>query len=197
MKRFSVFALSLAVVAFMTGCGKPPEALVQQATAALQAAQDAGAPKYAPDAWTRAQQAMDKLKAELAAQVRKFSLFRNYGTARALADAALSTANQAKAEALAQKKLAGDAGTAVAELRRLLQSARNRLAALPRIRGLDESGLKAMLNSAGQQLDRSQADLTAGRFDSAMATASQARETVTKVLTAIERATGRPAPKKR
>jgi hypothetical protein len=197
MKRIGVLAFSLAVFLLITGCAKPPESLVQQATAALQAAQDAGAPKYAPDAWTTAQQAMDKLKAELAAQARKFSLFRNYGQARALAEAAVKDADQAKAEALAQKKLANDAETAVAEARRLLQSTRNRLAALPRTRGLDPSELRASLDSAGRQLDRAQADLTAGRFNGALAAASQARGTVSKVLTAIERATGRPASKKR
>jgi hypothetical protein len=197
MKRFSIFALSLAVVLIMTGCGKPPETLVQQATAALQAAQEAGAPKYAPDAWAAAQQAMDKLKAELAAQAKKFSLFRNYGQARALAEAALKAADRANSEATTQKKLGGDAETAVAEARRLLQSARNRLAALPRTRGLDAAGWRATLDSAGRQLDRAQADLTAGRFDNALAAASQARGAVSKVLTAIEKATGRPASKKR
>jgi hypothetical protein len=197
MKRLSILVLSLAVALVIAGCSKPPQTIVRQATAALQSAQDAGAQKYAPDAWSRAQQAMDQLKAELAAQGKKFSLFRNYGKARTLADSALSTAEQAKAEALARKQVADDTETAVAESRRLLQSARNRLAALPRIRGLDAAGLRAMLNGARQQLDRAQADLTAGRFDSAMAAASQARETVTKVLNAIEKATGRPASKKR
>jgi hypothetical protein len=146
---------------------------------------------------TTAQQAMDRLEAELAAQTKKFGLFRNYGQARTLAEAALKAADQAKAEAQAQKKLGADAETAVADLRRLLQSARNRLAALPRTRGLDAAGLRAMLDSAGRQLDRAQADLAAGRFDEAMATASQARGTVSKVLTTIEKATGGAASKKR
>jgi hypothetical protein len=197
MKKIGVLAFSLAVVLIMTGCAKPPENLLLRATAALQAAQNAGAAKYAPDAWATAQQALDKLKAELAAQAKKFSLFRSYAQARALGEAALKAADRARDEALAQKKLAGDAQTAVVELRRLLQSARSQLAALPRTSRLDVAGLRTMLDGASRQLDRAQTDLTAGRFDEAMATASQARGTVAKVLTTIEKATGRPASKKR
>jgi hypothetical protein len=197
MKTIGVLAFSLAVVLIMAGCAKPPENLLLRATAALQAAQNAGAAKYAPDAWATAQQALDKLKAELAAQAKKFSLFRSYAQARALGEAALKAADRARDEALAQKKLAGDAQTAVVELRRLLQSARSQLAALPRTSRLDVAGLRTMLDGASRQLDRAQTDLTAGRFDEAMATASQARGTVAKVLTTIEKATGRPASKKR
>jgi hypothetical protein len=197
MKRYSVVALCLAVVVVLAGCGKPPNTQIQQATAALQAAQDAGAPKYAPDAWARAQQAMDKLKSEIAAQAKKFSLFRNYGAARTLADAALRTADQAKADALTRKKLAQDADTAVAELGKFLQTARGRLASVTRARGLDVNAMKALLAGAGQQLDKARTELGAGRFDSALSAASQGREAVTKVLAAIEKATGRPASKKR
>jgi hypothetical protein len=197
MKRIGVLAFSLAVALIMAGCAKPPENLLLQATAALQAAQNAGAAKYAPDAWAAAQQALDEFKAELAAQAKKFSLFRSYGKARSLGEAALKAADRARDEALAQKKLASDAQTAVVELRRLLQSARNRLAALPRTRGLDAAELRTMLDSAGRQLDRAQADLTAGSYDEALATASQARGTIAKVLTTIEKATGGPASKKR
>jgi hypothetical protein len=197
MKRIGVLAFSLAVALIMAGCAKPPENLLLQATAALQAAQNAGAAKYAPGAWAAAQQALDEFKAELAAQAKKFSLFRSYGKARSLGEAALKAADRARDEALAQKKLASDAQTAVVELRRLLQSARNRLAALPRTRGLDAAELRTMLDSAGRQLDRAQADLTAGSYDEALATASQARGTIAKVLTTIEKATGGPASKKR
>jgi hypothetical protein len=197
MKRIGVLVFSLAVALIMAGCAKPPENLLLQATAALQAAQNAGAAKYAPDAWAAAQQALDEFKAELAAQAKKFSLFRSYGKARSLGEAALKAADRARDEALAQKKLASDAQTAVVELRRLLQSARNRLAALPRTRGLDAAELRTMLDSAGRQLDRAQADLTAGSYDEALATASQARGTIAKVLTTIEKATGGPASKKR
>jgi len=197
MGRFRLLAISLIAVLFAAACAKPPDPLVQQAESALQAAQDSGAPKYAPDAWSQAQQAMDQLKAELAAQKKAFSLFRSYASARTLAEAALKAAQKAESEALAGKKLADDAAAAVADLRRLLRSARDRLAALPRTIKLDTASLKAMLDSAGRQLDQAQADLSAGRFDGALATAAQARGTVTRVLTEIEKATGRPASKKR
>ncbi len=195
MKRFGLIALVIVMAIVVTGCGKPPQTQIQQATAALQAAEAAGAPKYAPDSWSRAQQAMDRLKAEVAAQNKQFSLFRNYSRARALAADAIRAANQAASDAQSQQKLATDAAALVADVRRMFDSARGQLAALPRIR--DAANLRAVLNGASQQIDRARADLAAGRFDSAMATATQARDSVTRVLRAIEQATGRVPSKKR
>jgi hypothetical protein len=197
MKRYSLIALAVVVAIVMTGCGKPPQTQIQQATSALEAAESAGAQKYAPDSWSRAQQAMDRLKAEVDAQNKRFALFRNFGTARALAADAIRAANQAAADAESQKKLASDAASLVSEVRKMFQSARSRLAALPRIRGLDAAGLKATVNAAGQQIDRARADLAAARFDSAMSTATQARDELTKVLRALEQATGMSPSKKR
>ena len=66
-----------------------------------------------------------------------------------------------------------------------------------RVRTLDTAALRSTLNSAGVQLDQVRANLAAGALDSAMAAASQARDGVTKVLKAIEKATGKPTSPKR
>ncbi len=198
MKRFSLFALSVIIVLIAAGCARPPETQIQQATAAYQAAEAAGAPKYAPDTWSRARQAMDRLKAELDTQGRKSAILRSYGRARALAEETIRVAKQAAAEAGTRiEQLAGDVTAAIAEVRSMLQTAQNRLSTLPRIRGLDPAALRAQLGAAGQQLEQAEADRNAGRFDEALASASQARDTITEVLRAIERAVERPAARKR
>ncbi len=198
MKRFSLFALLVAAMVIVVGCGKPPETQIQQAKAAYQAAEAAGAPQYAPEAWGRAKQAMDRLNAELDAQGKKSGLLRNYGRARTLADETLRLAKQAATDAGKKKdQLASDAAALIGEAKQLLQSAETRLAALPRVRGVDAAALRATLASARQQIDLAQADLDAGRFDDAQAKGAQARDAITRVLREIERVTGQSPSKKR
>ena len=198
MKRLGLLAVMMVMVLVVVGCGKAPDAKLAQATAALQAAEAAGAPQYAPDAWDRAKQAVDKMKAELAAQGKRFALFRNYGKVTALAGDALRLANQALAGADAKKKqLSSEVTATLAELGKSLESARSKLSKLPRMKGLDAAALRSALSAAGRQLDQARTNLAAGAFDRAMAVASQAREAITKVLKAIEKATGAPPSRKR
>jgi hypothetical protein len=197
MKRFAMLALALVAALAIAGCSKPPDTQLKQATDALAAAETAGAAKYAPDAWNTAKRALDAVKAEVASQAKKFSLIRNYRKAAALADDAIAAAKKAASTAVAQKQIATDAATAVEELTRSLQNARNRLSSLGRVRGLDVASLKTLLSNAGKKLDQARTDLAGGKFDSALAAASDGRDTVTNVLRTIEKATGKPASKKR
>lgn len=198
MKRLGLFALLIVMVLAVAGCGKAPDTPLAQATAALQAAEAAGAPQYASDAWNRAKQAVDRMTAEFEAQGKRFALFRNYGKVKALAGEALRMAKQAAADADARKKqLSGEVTSTLAELGKSLEAARNQISRLPRIKGLDVGALKSQLNAAGKQLDQARTNLTAGAFDKAMAVASQAREAITKALKAIEKAKGSPPSRKR
>lgn len=197
MKRLILIALGLVMLLVFTGCGKAPDAQLKAATAALQAAEDAGAPRYAPEAWNRAKQALDKMKAELDKQSKK-SLFRNYGKVKSLADEATRFAKQALTDTNTKKtQLTNEVTGMIADLGAQLKSARDQLSRLPRVRTLDTAAQRSTLNSAGVQLDQARANLAAGALDSAMAAASQARDGITKVLKAIEKATGKPTSPKR
>jgi len=198
MKRLYLLALSIITVIIFAGCGKLPDAQLKQATAALQAAEAAGAPQYAPDDWSLAKQAADKMNVELDAQKKKLGLLRSYGKLRTLAEQAARLAEQAMTVADAKKtQLRGEVTAMIAEINTSLESARNQLARLRRIKGLDVAAARSSLDAAGKQLEQARADLAAGAFDKAMATASQAREAITKVFKAIEKATGVPASRKR
>lgn len=198
MKRIVLLAVLAVAALALVGCGKAPDAQVKQVTAALQAAEDAGAPQYAADAWNRAKQAADQVKAAVAAQAKRFSLFRNYGKATRMAADALRLAQQALSEANANKdQLAGEVKGAIADLNAQLDSARKRLSSLPRIRGLDAAALRSQLNAAGGMLVQAQTRLADEQYDSALATAAKAREAITNVLRVIERATGGSTSKKR
>lgn len=198
MKRLTLLALLVVAALALVGCGKPPDALSTQATAALQAAEAAGAAQYAPDSWERAQQAMDQMKAAIAAQAKRFSLFRSYGKAKALATDALRLAQQALTDANAKKRQLGDEVTAtISELTTLLESARSQVSRLPRLRGVDPAALRSQLNGAGRLIDQARTKLADDAFDSALETASRAREAIAKVLREVERVTGGSKSKKR
>jgi hypothetical protein len=62
---------------------------------------------------------------------------------------------------------------------------------------LSTASLRSKLDEAGRLLDKAQLEMDGQRFDSAMASASEARDKVVEVLRAIERAVPRPAVKKR
>jgi hypothetical protein len=198
MKRIVLLAVLAVAALALVGCGKAPDAQVKQVTAALQAAEDAGAAQYAPEAWNRAKQAVDQMKAAVTAQAKRFSLFRSYGKATRMAADALRLAQQALSEANAKKdQLAGEVKGTIADLNAQLDSARKRLSGLPRIRGLDSAALRSQLNAAGGMLVQAQTKLADEQFDSALATAAKAREAITKVLRAIEKATGGSTSRKR
>jgi hypothetical protein len=189
MKRLFLLALSILVLLVLAGCGKAPDAQMKQATAALQAAEAAGAPQYAPDSWSRAKQAVDQMKAELDKQNKRFALFRSYGKVKTLAAQAVQLAEKALADANTKKtQLRNEVTATIADLYKSLDSARRQLARLPRIR--NGAALKSSLNTAERQLGQARADLAAGALDNAMAVAAKARDAINNVLKAIEAATG-------
>lgn len=194
MKRISLFTLGAAALLVVVSCAKPPESDIQQAREAVQVAQDAGAPTYATDSWNRTREAEDALEAELEAQGGKFSLFRSYRKAAELAQELAAAARQAGTEATRRTaEMRSDLTATIAELRGLLQTARNRLAAVPATVRLDRAGLQARLRSAAERIDRAQRDLEAGGFDAAMAATAEARESLRTVLRTIDTAVP-PAP---
>ena len=198
MKRFRVFAAAIVVAVLAISCAKTPEEQIQQAGAALEAAQAAGARSYAPDAWRRANESMERLNAELSAQEEKFRLFRNFKTARTLADEALAAAEQAKSEAENKKaQLRAETAKMIADVKGSLQSARNQLSGLTAAAALSTASLRSKLDEAERILDKAQLEMDGQRFDSAMASASKARDRIVEVFRAIERAVPRPAVKKR
>ena len=198
MKRLFVFAVAIAVAVLVGSCAKIPEEQIRQAEAALEAAEAAGAQRYAPDAWSRAKQSMERLNAELSAQDEKFSLFRNFKTAKTLADEAVAAANQARAEAEDKKaQLRTEIAKMIADVKGSLQSARNQLSGLTAAAALSTASLRAKLDESGRLLDKAQLEMDGQRFDSAMASASEARDKIVEVLREIERVAPRPAVKKR
>ena len=99
-------SLVLTMTVLAVGCAKPPQQELDSAKAAVTAAEQAEAPKYAPDAWDKAQQAMNAVNGEMEQQNAKFALFRSYTKAKQLIADATNAANAAKEAAVAGKEKA-------------------------------------------------------------------------------------------
>jgi hypothetical protein len=101
-----VAALTLTLA---SGCAKPPQQEMDALKAAMTSAEQAEAPKYAPDAWNAAQQAQNAVNAEIEAQANKFALFRSYTKTKELNAAAMQAATAARDAAVAGKEAAKNA----------------------------------------------------------------------------------------
>jgi hypothetical protein len=105
-KNLFIGVILLVVAVIAVGCAKPPQQEIDGSKAALKAAEDAEAPKYAGPDWDKANQAQSAVNAELEAQQAKFALFRSYTKAKQLIADAQNAANAAKQAAIAGKEKA-------------------------------------------------------------------------------------------
>jgi len=144
MRKSQVFVGVLLLVAAVlaVGCAKPPQMEIDAVKAAMTAAEQAEAPKYAAEAWDKAQQAMNAVNAELEAQNAKFALFRSYTKAKQLIVDATTAINAAKDAGIAGKEKAkADAQAAIDAAKAALDGATAMFASIekcPRARGAKE-----------------------------------------------------------
>jgi hypothetical protein len=112
LRPLVLFAVILSVVS----CAKPPQAEIDAAKAAMDAAaKNADVVTYAPDELRFAQEKMAALDAEVAAQARRSPLSRTYDATRALAGDAEEAATRAVAAASAAKEQVAREAAALAE----------------------------------------------------------------------------------
>jgi len=134
-RNMFVVAMLLVVAVMAVGCAKPPQQEIDAAKAALAAAEQAEAPKYAAGEWDKAQQAMNAVNAELEAQQAKFALFRSYTKAKQLIVDATNAANAAKEAGIAGKEKAKtEAQAAIDAVKGAVTSTQELLATLEKCR---------------------------------------------------------------
>ncbi|MEW6051833.1 MAG: DUF4398 domain-containing protein [Candidatus Zixiibacteriota bacterium] len=129
-KRISLAVVALMLLALFAGCSKPPEAEMQAAQSALDAARTAEAEQYAPASYRTAMDSLNAAAAEKTTQDGKFALFRSYGKSKEM---------YVRAQALSEKATA-DANT---EKERVKQEVMGMMA-----------GVKAAIDSATMALDK-------------------------------------------
>ena len=130
-RKLAVLGVAVLTLAVAAGCAKPPQQEIDALKAAMTAAEQAEAPKYAADAWNSAQQAMNAVNAEVEAQANKFALFRSYTKTKELIAAANQSAEAAQQAGRAGKEAAMNAANdALAAARTSLETATTLMAEL-------------------------------------------------------------------
>jgi hypothetical protein len=134
-KNMIVGVMLLVVAVIAVGCAKPPQQEIDAAKAALAAADQSEAPKYASADWDKAKQAESTYNAELEAQQAKFALFRSYTKAKQLIADAQNAANAAKDAGIAGKEKAkNEATAAITAVKASVESAKTLVADLEKCR---------------------------------------------------------------
>jgi len=188
MRKMMVVLPFVLVLVLMVGCAKPPQAAIDSAKSALDAANAAEAAEYAGDSLKSAEDALAALNQELKAQEEKFALFRSYKKAEELAGAAKAAGEKAAADAEAGKEAAKMAATeAIASLNTALTEAKEMLDKAPRGKGTqaDLEMMKADLSGAETAAGEAQSLLDAGKYNDAKAKADAAMDTITRTKDAI------------
>jgi ATP/maltotriose-dependent transcriptional regulator MalT len=93
---------AIAMVAFLSSCGKVPQAQIDATNAAIAAAQTAEAAVYVPAEFTAVQDSMNAINADI--EVQKSKMFKKFGPAKLKLDATLALANKVAADAVAKKE---------------------------------------------------------------------------------------------
>jgi hypothetical protein len=93
---------AIVMVAFLSSCGKVPQAQIDATNAAITAAQTAEAAVYVPAEFAAVQDSMKVIMADIEAQ--KSKLFKKFGSAKLKLDATLALANQVAANAAVKKE---------------------------------------------------------------------------------------------
>jgi hypothetical protein len=92
---------AIAMVAFLSSCGKVPQAKVDATNAAIAAAQTAEAAVYVPAAFAAVQDSMKSINAAI--EVQKSKLFKKFGPIELKLDETLAAANKVATDAVAKK----------------------------------------------------------------------------------------------
>jgi hypothetical protein len=179
MRRLRTFLVLSAALCALS-CTKPPQADIDAARAALEAAaRSADVVTYAPDSLRAAQETMSGLQAEIAAQAKRSPLGRGYEKAKGLAVQALAGAQAAVADAAAAKdQVRATTGPLIAAIGEAIPEVEKRLWAARRVRGVKADFLAARAQDIAQartSLADAQKDLDAGSFAAAKAKAMAVR----------------------
>ena len=166
-----VFFVTLLCIA---SCAKPPQAEIDAAKAALDAAaKNPDVVTYAPDSLRVAQEKMAALDAEISAQAKRTVLSRNYDLAKSLALEAADDARKADADAVATKEqVARDASSLVDEVTTSIPLFESKVWAakrVPRIKLDFIAPLSLLPAQARATLADAQKDISGGAFAAAKA----------------------------
>ena len=122
---------AIAMVAFLSSCGKVPQTEIDSTNAAIAAAQAAEANVYVPVEFTALQDSMNAINAAVEAQ--KSKLFKKFGPVKVNLAKTLTLANTVAADAAAKKdEVKKEAGTLLNDIKAVIDENNKLITKAPR-----------------------------------------------------------------
>lgn len=172
---------AIMMVAFLSSCGKAPQAEIDAANAAIEAAKAAEANVYLPAEFAAVQDSMTAINADVEAQ--KSKLFKNFGDAKTKLEQTQAAANKLAADAAAKKEeVKKEVETQMTEIKAVIEENAKLIAKAPR--GKDGAAAIAQIKTDIATIDTSVAEAQ-GLYDK-----GAYMDALNKVKAARERATG-------
>jgi hypothetical protein len=172
---------AIAMVAFLSSCGKVPQAKVDATNAAIAAAQTAEAAVYVPAEFAAVQDSMKAINAEI--EVQKSKLFKKFGPVTIKLDETLAAANKAATDAVAKKdEVKKEVETSLAAVKAVIEENKTLITKAPR--GKEGAAVLEQIKTEMTTIEASVVEAQ-GLFDK-----GSYMDALNKVKAANERATG-------
>ena len=172
---------AIAMVAFLSSCGKVPQAKVDATNAAIAAAQTAEAAVYVPAEFAAVQDSMKAINAEI--EVQKSKLFKKFGPVTIKLDETLAAANKAATDAVAKKdEVKKEVQTSLAAVKAVIEENKTLITKAPR--GKEGAAVLEQIKTEMTTIEASVVEAQ-GLFDK-----GSYMDALNKVKAANERATG-------
>ena len=188
-------ALLCGILGATLSCAQPPQAIIEAArTAVNAAAKNADIVTYAPESLRAAQDDLAAMDAEADRQARRFALSRDFKALETLAANASDAAQLAQSNALESKaRVEQDAATLADQVGGAIHDFETRLWSARRLRGVQQSvidGLSDLGNDSRASLDDARGDLASGSYASAKAKLSAILDRLDAAQQTIDEQTG-------
>jgi hypothetical protein len=178
---------TIAMVAFLSSCGKVPQAQIDATNAAISAAKTAEADVYIPSEFAAVQDSMKAVMADIEAQ--KSKLFKKFGPAKVKLDATLALANQVAANAATKKEeVKKEAETTLADIKNVISENGDLMKKAPR--GKEGAAvleqMKTDMASVEASVGEAQASYDNGAYMDALNKVNAAKKTADEINTELK-----------
>jgi hypothetical protein len=130
-KKIFMGLAAVAMVAVLSSCGKKPQAEIDSANAAIEAAKTAEANVYLPTEFNAVQDSMNAVMTEITTQDSK--LFKKYGPAKEKLESVVTLANKVAADAATKKEeVKGEAANLLTSIKAVTEETNKLIPKLPR-----------------------------------------------------------------
>jgi hypothetical protein len=173
---------AIAMVAFLSGCGKVPQAKIDATNAAIESAKVAEANVYVPAEFAAVQDSMKAINA--AVEVQKSRMFKKFGPVTVKLDETLASAEKAQANAVAKKaEVKKEVETLIAGMKTVIEENKKLFVRAPR--GKDGAqvleAMKTEMATVETSVTEAQAMYDKGSYMDASNKVKAAKETADKI----------------